>query len=329
VAAADLSVTATTAYDPLVSGAPFTVTYTVANAGPQWASNVLFAATPPAGTQVTAVTAGQGSCNVAAASCQLGMIAPDGLVSVTVTTSDPDLGTVSESAVVSADQADPVPGNDSASVSARVVSTQDSDVGISGTAGASRVRTFSTVTYTLTVTNAGPDDAADVDVTVPIPPGVTLGAVSTSQGTCSGTASVVCALGSLANGGSASVVVPVTPAWPSVLNLSASLAGNFVDPDPGDDATSSSVSVLPAPGYGYVALIQTGWIEKTVDVRVGTTVVFYVDPTTPWCRLIREPGQQLTPCMPPGTWSTWPASAAGKYKFTDTVTQQIFHINAS
>src|SRR6185295_13387769 len=48
------------------------------------------------------------------------------------------------------------------------------------------------LTYTLTIRNAGPDDAADVAVSDPLPAGVNFGSATSSQGTCSGTMTVTC-----------------------------------------------------------------------------------------------------------------------------------------
>ena len=69
------------------------------------------------------------------------------------------------------------------------------------------VRVGDNVTYTVTVTNNGPDSAANVVLTDLLPATVTLVSATPSSGTCNGTTTVTCALGNLADGASGTVVV--------------------------------------------------------------------------------------------------------------------------
>jgi len=65
-----------------------------------------------------------------------------------------------------------------------------------------------THTYTITVSNAGPSDATNVTVgEASFPVGFTMGTVSSSQGSC---AAFPCNLGTIANGGSATISVDYT-----------------------------------------------------------------------------------------------------------------------
>ncbi|MGH8010180.1 MAG: choice-of-anchor P family protein, partial [Candidatus Binatia bacterium] len=68
------------------------------------------------------------------------------------------------------------------------------------------------LTYTLEVTNNGPDGADDVVVTDTLPAGVTFVSATPTQGSCSQMAGVVtCNLGDLVNGGTATIAIVVTP----------------------------------------------------------------------------------------------------------------------
>ena len=68
--------------------------------------------------------------------------------------------------------------------------------------GPATAQSGGTITYTLSVSNAGPFDAHNVTVDDPLPAGETLVSATPSQGSCSGT--VTCDLGTVANGGAAS-----------------------------------------------------------------------------------------------------------------------------
>jgi uncharacterized repeat protein (TIGR01451 family) len=67
-----------------------------------------------------------------------------------------------------------------------------------------------TLTYTINVSNNGPDDATGVVLTDTIPASSTFVSRSTTKGTCSGTTTVTCNIGALANGESAVVTIVVT-----------------------------------------------------------------------------------------------------------------------
>lgn len=88
-------------------------------------------------------------------------------------------------------------------------------------------------TYTIGVSNAGPQSAASVSVTDPLPAGTTFVSCSTSQGTCSGppvgtNGTVTATLGTIASAGSATftIVVNVT-ALNGTLNNTATQGSGF------------------------------------------------------------------------------------------------------
>ena len=71
------------------------------------------------------------------------------------------------------------------------------DVRITMTDAPDPVAVNGTLTYTMTVTNLGPDVATNVRVTDALPAGTTLVSATTTQGTCTGTATVSCVLGTI------------------------------------------------------------------------------------------------------------------------------------
>ncbi len=77
----------------------------------------------------------------------------------------------------------------------------------------------SAATKTFIVTNQGSGVASGVTFTDPLPANTTPISATASQGTCTGTTTVTCNLGTLAPGGSATVTLVLTPAAAAVGTL--------------------------------------------------------------------------------------------------------------
>lgn len=93
--------------------------------------------------------------------------------------------------------------------------------------------------YTLGVANMGPADATGVLATETLPANVTSVSASSSTGSCTQVTGVVtCAIGSLANGASATATIVVTPTQPLALAASATVSGDQPDANPGNDSAS-------------------------------------------------------------------------------------------
>jgi uncharacterized repeat protein (TIGR01451 family) len=124
---ADLSVSMSDAPDPAQVDSFLTYQIMISNLGPEAASSVELVDTLPANVALIDARTAQGSCTPGAGTvnCAISTLASGGSATVTVLVRpiDPAQGTtISNSAVVSALQADPVPGNNSVSVTTKVVS---------------------------------------------------------------------------------------------------------------------------------------------------------------------------------------------------------------
>src|SRR5262249_13313897 len=86
-------------------------------------------------------------------------------------------------------------------------SSLSADVAVTKPGSRSRVSVGGTVPWTETVTNNGPATATNVQLTDTLPAGSTFVSATASQGSCTGAAVVVCSLGSLAKGASATVTI--------------------------------------------------------------------------------------------------------------------------
>jgi uncharacterized repeat protein (TIGR01451 family) len=104
------------------------------------------------------------------------------------------------------------------------------------------------IDYTLAVSNGGPATATNVVVTDPLPAGVTFVSASSSQGSCSGTTTVVCSLGTLAPGAGATIHLAVRAASPRLIVNTATVGGDEPDPDPTNDTSTKSLVAGSAEG---------------------------------------------------------------------------------
>ncbi|HEV7485554.1 MAG TPA: Calx-beta domain-containing protein [Thermoanaerobaculia bacterium] len=121
------------------------------------------------------------------------------------------------------------------------------DLGITKTATGGAFFAGQPMTYTIAVNNAGPNAANAVAVTDILPAGATFVSAIPSQGTCSGTTTITCSLGVIANGSNATIALKITPNTPGPLsNTTTVSAAPQPDPNPANDSATSSVTVQPA-----------------------------------------------------------------------------------
>lgn len=107
------------------------------------------------------------------------------------------------------------------------------------------VNVASSLAYTLTASNNGPDNATGVNVIGTLPAGVVFQSASATQGSCSQAGGVVtCLLGDLASGSSATINIAVTaPVTTGTITHSAMISGNEVDPISGNNSSDETTIV--------------------------------------------------------------------------------------
>jgi uncharacterized repeat protein (TIGR01451 family) len=112
------------------------------------------------------------------------------------------------------------------------------------------VKVGANLTYTITVTNNGPDPAAAVTATDAVPGGTTFQSVSTTVGSCTappvgGTGTVKCSAGTLAKsaGFTVTLVVKDTAASGSTISNTAKANSGTPDPKPGNNSKTLNTAV--------------------------------------------------------------------------------------
>ncbi len=125
------------------------------------------------------------------------------------------------------------------------VALSGTDLSLTQTDTPDPVNVASSLAYTLTVSNAGPDDATGVTVIDTLPAGVTFQSASASQGTCSEAGgTVTCQLGDMTSGTVASINIALTsPVGTGTIANNATVTGNESDPVAGNNSASETTVV--------------------------------------------------------------------------------------
>ena len=125
------------------------------------------------------------------------------------------------------------------------------DLSLSKTDSPDPVIAGSPLTYTITVTNGGPNAALGVLMTDALPAGAVFVSANPTQGSCSGSSTVTCDLGTLGSGQFASIIIGVNTTGAGVLTNTASVGSNVEDPNTtNNSATTTTVVLTPSPRLG-------------------------------------------------------------------------------
>jgi uncharacterized repeat protein (TIGR01451 family) len=150
--------------------------------------------------------------------------------------------------------------------------TTCTDVSLTKSDSPGPVTVGTNVTYTIKVKNNGPDTATDVELTDVLPGTVSLVSVTTSAGSCVGTSTIVCDLGTLANGAEVTVTIVVTTTALGTLTNTASVTLAETDTNPSNNVaqerTGATLPNLVVSALKAVAAVIPG---STIDVSDTTT----------------------------------------------------------
>ena len=248
---ADLAITKT-GPAKAIAGTNATYTVSITNNGPSNATHVVVTDTLPSG--VTFVSSSVACSNsVGVLTCPIGNLANGASISFTVTIHIPSSGvgssSITNTANVTGDQLDPNSGNNTASLTTSVISV--ADLSIKKTGAPNPVIAGTSLTYTVSIMNAGPSDATGTVVTDSLPGGVTF--ASSSPYACTGATVLTCKLGMLASGAHTTLTVVVkVPAdylssrvlQTATITNTATVASAVMDPNLSNNTASVATKVI-------------------------------------------------------------------------------------
>jgi uncharacterized repeat protein (TIGR01451 family)/fimbrial isopeptide formation D2 family protein len=272
---------------PAVAGQPATYELTVTNDGPSVAKNVAVSDTiaPPATYRGAKV--GDNACpsplidpqtGDAIVNCGLGDLDPgeSATAQVTVITPKTATGQLCNSGLVGSDALDPSSENNQSQACGDLQTPPATDVGVEVTADPKTAESGDTASYTATVTNNGPHDTTNVQVTFDIPPGLSgySGVVIASTGGADPVAncvvgSLICTIPNLPAGATVtySITGTATGKAGAKLKLVGTVSHDDIDTNPANDKAAATVTLEGSGGgggYGTGGKLASGPIAWTL-----------------------------------------------------------------
>ncbi len=283
---AQVSITKTADHSaPVNAGGQIGFTVEIKNAGPGAASGVnlndplppgsgsglTWAVDTTTGTPTQFVLSGaKGSQTLNLASSRVPAGA-DYKVHVTAQTSESECGTYDNTATLTSGNANnPAPASASESCAFRV----DLSVTKSGSP-ASQALGAGNITWTMVVTNNGPDTDTGVTVADPMPAGNTFVSATASRGSCTGGAILNCTIGTMAAGETVTITLVTTPSVAGTQTNTVNVAGDRPETNTANNAATASVEVtapFPPPPVFCVAVSKVTPKQLFVGRKTKLTI---------------------------------------------------------
>jgi uncharacterized repeat protein (TIGR01451 family) len=257
---ADVSIVKT-----LVTSGPFTagqsISYTlvVANGGPSTATSIQVTDTP---TNLTITNVSGSGCS--ALPCTIASLASGANTTINVTATINAAGAFDNSATATPLEFDPNTANNTDSTgnggTAGTDPASGTDIAITKIVSASVAGVGQNIDYTLTVVNNGPIQATGVTVNDPLPAAFTLLTASSTQGSCTGSTTAVCAVGTMNVGATVTITIHGTVTATGSLDNTATVTANeSPDPTPSNNtSTATAIAVDDIPAISDLGLILLG-----------------------------------------------------------------------
>lgn len=300
-ALANLGIDKSDSPDPVVAGTDLTYTVSVTNNGPSTAVNVVIEDVVPADVTIQSIEGGPtaDSCNAGTpgnaflpSTCTYGTVAPNQTVTMTIVVrvNHDVVGVIHNDAEVSSDTFDPDNSDNLVTEDTEVIA--EADLAITKADTPDPVQAGRPLTYTITVTNAGPSTAKGVEVEDVLPREVDFASATITEG--SGTCimeevpppepgdepgeRVVCQLGTIDPNEPQPVVISIevvvkseTPGG-TVITDTATVSSSTADPDEGNNSASEQTTVIGIADLS-IALTSDADVYKPSSTIVYTVTV--------------------------------------------------------
>jgi uncharacterized repeat protein (TIGR01451 family) len=133
---------------------------------------------------------------------------------------------------------------------------------------------YGNITWTMVVTNNGPDVDTNVNITDPMPAGNTFVSVTTTKGTCTGGAILTCSLGTMQVGESVTITLVTNPTTIGDQVNTVIVVGDLPESNTANNTATATVSIgnfTPPPCTAVVVLPKQLYVGRTTNMHITVT----------------------------------------------------------
>jgi uncharacterized delta-60 repeat protein/uncharacterized repeat protein (TIGR01451 family) len=231
---------------PIVSN-NFSYTITVTNYGPSPSTGVTVTDNLPGNVSLVSSNATQGGVSIVGSQITwtVGGVAMTNGASLTITVRPNSVGAITNAAFATANEADPNANNNSAAIG-MTVGTATADLSLAMVGAPDPILIGNTVTYTLTVSNAGPATATGVAITNTLPPAFSLISATPSGGyTLAGNVLTFTNLGNIPSGSQVVATIVIRPTAYGTITNTALATSQITDPLKVNNSATVKIIVQP------------------------------------------------------------------------------------
>lgn len=265
---ADLAITKLVSAPTVLVDGAITYTLLVENRGPGDVARAVVGDRLPDGLRLSDVRTSRGSCSGdPLIVCKLGALANGARARIEIDATARAAVSHRNVAVVTSDGRDPDPDNNVYTAASAAV--EAADLAIAKRASSDFAVAGQTVDYAITVTNRGPSQASGVAVTDAVLDTEKIVSADPSQGACQVDAVMVCGLGTIARGASATIDVRVRFGRTGASRNVAQVTSTTLDPVARNNIAETLVSALSPLTPEERPLPLLGVLPRTGNLVVG------------------------------------------------------------